>query len=1810
MADKSKLSHCPVLQSHHVAMPWASRLRGPWAARRTGDRRLLQLRGGRLRLDRLQRGYEAWRLHDSAELAAFEGIQYMRAEVKGNEAREGQHLVTDYISLLRLWRKQFWRVLAFGSKNAPSSVSLCTPKRLKCVAALSWSWSAWSGTTGAAWARLWTLATLNQEAWQQFSLEIPPVARALRYVVQRSHDVSCDFELDTCSWKCRWMTCVFAWELRDVPNGERSSMSMSTRQCTPVVWIGWVTLWPQLLSNFLWFLWCVPIEEDAEFVSRLFPDPDIVCWSSVHRPSVYIAIAGLSVWCLGIPVALLCRLLTLDDIHAPDTYRKYGFFIDGFEPLGLMFLVTYTSIVQTPEAKVLLFPVLSGLQLWRRGSNLLPTLRLKCWMCWTYLCAQRGSIYSLPSIPIDSEPFRARDLQLDPVLARLVKKNDYAPKLAKRAADEYRKFLVLMGMGETPIASKMVLDAWHSHIMPPVRNISALLVPGSSRETRYTKMYERDCQEVFGHQLENDPLGEQLEETRLKQTQQQICDYFGMVDRLVWSAAKPAALSESTDPSDIAAIMDQWLDHINEEVVLRKGLLAEDVHVMVASQHTNTAVPHTGLENALSFFHHYSHATKARKFLSADHEAFAIEIQKGKRMGADIFEVDSDGKILDVKIFMATLFKDVDDLNDAGLENLTVHYTGNGSMAMVQVGEAGGALTKAAMETWMLNFNNNAAEKHDLLAADVHLTHMSQVTDAPETRDGKAEVIDFFRDFENATGAREFLSVDGGAFMIENKGNNLHPRMGLLIFEVNPEGKIQDIKIWVASLQGDRDDLSDSGLTSVAPSLLGSRGEVFRVEAWAMLGILAVRLAVDLCSEFGAPGATEPAVCQQSGSRPSLQQMQRFNASVEKVKALDLDAVVAFLVKKDGYSPTKAAELAEEYRKYLALVSIGLSPVPSKKVDDAWHAHILNTKKYQADTRALLGHFLHHEPANLLLEQQGMKEQKSSMDNMFSRTKMQLCDYYGRVDEVAWSKEDNPVDLVVFVRVTWTIQVVRVPMRLVSATSLQMPAVIGVLFRCGRSRSGSAWLKSKIAVATFLSPTANPPWIDIAMKPACVVACLFALAFKAGVSADTLRVDGAGTDVVDARGTETADACQSGSLIQRLSSSHKVLSDTEATPAESLKKTSEIKEKKKKLKKQKSNKKHSDFMAFLAEAEKDGPGHPEGSECEPAGAPLLGENRAKFELLSQKVFALDLDPVLARLVKKSEYAPKLAKRAADEYRKFLVLMGMGETPIASKMVLDAWHSHIMYTKMYERDCQEVFGHQLEHDPLGEQLEETRLKQTQQQICDYFGMVDRLVWSAAKPAALSESTDPSDTAAIMDQWLDHINEEVVLRKGLLAEDVHVMVASQHTNTAVTHTGLENALSFFHHYSHATKARKFLSADHEAFAIEIQKGKRMGADIFEVDSDGKILDVKIFMATLFKDVDDLDDTGLENLTVHYTGNGSMARNTYPLQAMVQVGEAGGALTKAAMETWMLNFNNNAAEKHDLLAADVHLTHMSQVTDAPETRDGKAEVIDFFRDFENATGAREFLSVDGGAFMIENKGNNLHPRMGLLIFEVNPEGKIQDIKIWVASLQGDRDDLSDSGLTSVAPSLLGSRGEEASVSGATEPAVCQQSGSRPSLQQMQRFNASVEKVKALDLDAVVAFLVKKDGYSPTKAAELAEEYRKYLALVSIGLSPVPSKKVDDAWHAHILNTKKYQADTRALLGHFLHHEPANLLLEQQGMKEQKSSMDNMFSRTKMQLCDYYGRVDEVAWSKEDVALCSCGCQCGCGCSCGCACSCGCCC
>lgn len=198
--------------------------------------------------------------------------------------------------------------------------------------------------------------------------------------------------------------------------------------------------------------------------------------------------------------------------------------------------------------------------------------------------------------------------------------------------------------------------------------------------------------------------------------------------------------------------------------------------------------------------------------------------------------------------------------------------------------------------------------------------------------------------------------------------------------------------------------------------------------------------------------------------------------------------------------------------------------------------------------------------------------------------------------------------------------------------------------------------------------------------------------------------------------------------------------------------------------------------------------------------------------------------------------------------------------------------------MYEQDCATVFGHFLEHDPLNQQMDEGRLEQTKQQICDYFGRVDPLVWAkkskASKPVALSQGTGIAEAAkATMEAWLENINDKVQLRHELVTEDVHLMVLSQHFDRAHTHDGIDDVFSFFHLYGHAATAREFLSVDPGAFAIEMMRDDRlgrMGADIFEVNGEGKIFDIKVWMATFRNDTADLSDTGLTDVA-----NGVQAR-----------------------------------------------------------------------------------------------------------------------------------------------------------------------------------------------------------------------------------------------------------------------------------------------------------------------------------------------
>lgn len=78
--------------------------------------------------------------------------------------------------------------------------------------------------------------------------------------------------------------------------------------------------------------------------------------------------------------------------------------------------------------------------------------------------------------------------------------------------------------------------------------------------------------------------------------------------------------------------------------------------------------------------------------------------------------------------------------------------------------------------------------------------------------------------------------------------------------------------------------------------------------------------------------------------------------------------------------------LAErEYRRFLTLIARhpARAIVPNKVMDTFWHYHILDTEKYERDTKGVFGSFLHHFPYFGLRG----KEDKKALQKAFESTK-------------------------------------------------------------------------------------------------------------------------------------------------------------------------------------------------------------------------------------------------------------------------------------------------------------------------------------------------------------------------------------------------------------------------------------------------------------------------------------------------------------------------------------------------------------------------------------------------------------------------------------------------------------------------------------------------------------------------------------------------------------------------------------------------------------------------------------------------------
>lgn len=84
------------------------------------------------------------------------------------------------------------------------------------------------------------------------------------------------------------------------------------------------------------------------------------------------------------------------------------------------------------------------------------------------------------------------------------------------------------------------------------------------------------------------------------------------------------------------------------------------------------------------------------------------------------------------------------------------------------------------------------------------------------------------------------------------------------------------------------------------------------------------------------------------------------------ITSLDLDSVRLRVIDHLGWSSEKTTQVELEYRRFLYALARNraehaISP-PTLEVDEFWHQHILNTRKYREDCERVFGHYMDHTP--------------------------------------------------------------------------------------------------------------------------------------------------------------------------------------------------------------------------------------------------------------------------------------------------------------------------------------------------------------------------------------------------------------------------------------------------------------------------------------------------------------------------------------------------------------------------------------------------------------------------------------------------------------------------------------------------------------------------------------------------------------------------------------------------------------------------------------------------------------------------------
>lgn len=157
-----------------------------------------------------------------------------------------------------------------------------------------------------------------------------------------------------------------------------------------------------------------------------------------------------------------------------------------------------------------------------------------------------------------------------------------------------------------------------------------------------------------------------------------------------------------------------------------------------------------------------------------------------------------------------------------------------------------------------------------------------------------------------------------------------------------------------------------------------------------------------------------------------------------------------------------------------------------------------------------------------------------------------------------------------------------------------------------------------------------------------------------------------------------------------------------------------------------------------------------------------------------------------RLARENGWSKAFARRAADEYKKFVYLAATNDTPVTPSDVVDrVWHLHLTFTRSYwDSLCVGVLGHPLHHGPTkGGRREDTKYRSQYAETLALY----RDEFGAEPPTDIWPNADARFAAAQHQRWVDARTHFVIRKPKIGAWLAGAPLAATGTTAAIAADG---------------------------------------------------------------------------------------------------------------------------------------------------------------------------------------------------------------------------------------------------------------------------------------------------------------------------------------------------------------------------------------------------------------------------------------